>query len=190
MRGASFVAKPGDRLTLRGSEDFWGALSKSGGFYQDTLIAQTDSLETNRNREMISIHRSMHRYRTGEFPDSVRKYSNLYRAPAPVELEKKRNYLKDSVNNSKYAAFSYLYSLYDVTYSELENRLNRFELRVRSSYMGQQLERMLAILKNIEVGNTPSDFTVTDMQGETVRLSDYRGKYTLIYHWGLCSGTI
>ncbi|MCD8167073.1 MAG: peroxiredoxin family protein [Bacteroides sp.] len=190
MRGASFVAKPGDRLTFRGSEDLWGALSKSGGFYQDTLIAQTDSLETNRNREQIEIYRNMHRYRTDGFPDSVRKYSDLYRAPVPVELEEKRRYLKDSVNNSEYAAFSYLYSLYDVTYSQLEDRLARFDPRVRASYMGQQLERMLAILKNIEVGHTPADFTVTDIEGETIRLSDYRGKYTLIYHWGLCPGII
>jgi hypothetical protein len=49
---------------------------------------------------------------------------------------------------------------------------------------------MLSILKNIEPGNTPSDFTLTDVEGKSFKLSDYRGKYTLIYHWGLCPGTI
>lgn len=49
---------------------------------------------------------------------------------------------------------------------------------------------MLKVKENIEPGNMPPDFTVTDNNGNKVSLSDYRGKYLLIYHWGLCPGTI
>ena len=49
---------------------------------------------------------------------------------------------------------------------------------------------MLQVKANIEPGNTPSPFTVTATDGKQVSLSDYRGKYLLLYHWGLCPGTI
>ena len=44
-------------------------------------------------------------------------------------------------------------------------------------------------MKNIEVGFAPAEFTVTDKDDRKVSLSDYKGKYVLIYHWGLCPGT-
>ena len=47
----------------------------------------------------------------------------------------------------------------------------------------------MLVLKNIEVGFAPAKFTVTDKDGRKVSLSDYKGKYVLIYHWGLCPGT-
>ena len=40
------------------------------------------------------------------------------------------------------------------------------------------------------MGNQPTDFSVTNNQGKQIKLSDYRGKYVLIYYWSLCPGTI
>ena len=72
---------------------------------------------------------------------------------------------------------------------DVKERLAQFTPEVQNSYFGQILDKQLLVLKNIEVGFAPAKFTVTDKDGRKVSLSDYKGKYVLIYHWGLCPGT-
>ena len=71
----------------------------------------------------------------------------------------------------------------------MKERLAQFTPEVQNSYFGQILDKQLLVLKNIEVGFAPAEFTVTDKDDRKVSLSDYKGKYVLIYHWGLCPGT-
>ena len=75
-------------------------------------------------------------------------------------------------------------------HKEFKERFERFTPEVKNSTTGQSLAYMLKVKANIEPGNTPSAFTVTDKDGNQVSLSDYKGKYLLLYHWGVCPGTI
>ena len=79
--------------------------------------------------------------------------------------------------------------VFDATYKDVKERLAQFTPEVQNSYFGQILDKQLLVLKNIEVGFAPAEFTVTDKDDRKVSLSDYKGKYVLIYHWGLCPGT-
>ena len=79
--------------------------------------------------------------------------------------------------------------VFDATYKDVKERLAQFTPEVQNSYFGQILDKQLLVLKNIEVGFAPAEFTVTDKDGRKVSLSDYKGKYVLIYHWGLCPST-
>ena len=80
--------------------------------------------------------------------------------------------------------------LYNTSNKEFKERFERFTPEVKNSTTGQSLAYMLKVKANIEPGNTPSAFTVTDKDGNQVSLSDYKGKYLLLYHWGVCPGTI
>lgn len=191
IRGAEIVARAGDDIKLKGAVDYLGALRHSGGFYDDSLVSRFDSLTSLSNSEMIDIFSQIMRYRDEKQEDSVAKYGqmyNEYRCPAGLKVF--RDSLALKVNDTEYAAFMYATQcIFDATYTDLKERLAQFAPEVRDSYFGQILEKQLGVLKNIEVGFVPAGFVVTDRDGKKVSLSDYKGKYLLIYHWGLCPGT-
>src|SRR5699024_12200116 len=88
-------------------------------------------------------------------------------------------------SDMEYAAFMYASAfVFDATYKDVKERLAQFTPEVQNSYFGQILDKQLLVLKNIEVGFAPAEFTVTDKDDRKVSLSDYKGKYVLIYHWG------
>lgn len=191
IRGSSTVACVGDDICLKGSLSYLGAARHSGGFYDNPLVAEYDSLSSASDVEMIDIFDQAMKYRDAKQADSAAKYVQMYNEyRQPAALKQYRDSLALKVHDSEYAAFMYAYGfLFDATYEELQERLAQFTPEVRSSYFGQILDKQLAVLKNIEVGFPPAEFTVTDKDGKTVSLSSYKGKYLLIYHWGLCPGT-
>lgn len=49
---------------------------------------------------------------------------------------------------------------------------------------------MLSRLEAIAVGRQAPDFTLSLTDGTTVSKDDFKGKYLLIYHWGMCPGSM
>lgn len=189
--GAEIIARVGDDITLKGSLDYIGATRHYGGLYADSLVAEIDSLTSVSNSEMIDIYNQILRYQDLKQNDSVAKYSKEYQKYRhPKALKTLRDSLALKVNDSEYSAFIYASRfMLDANYEEVKERFERFSQKVRNSYFGQIIGTQLKVLKNIEVGSYPADFSVVDKEGKEISLSDYRGKYLLIYHWGLCPGT-
>lgn len=189
--GEPLLVQPDVSIELEGTIHTIGALDKKGGFYNDSLVARLDSFTNAFYRAIIQTYdKRMKAYEANQ-TDSMDLFTQQLNDMEPSNEQRElENYIANEVNDSEYAAYLYLIRLYDVTCTQLEERFNRFTPEVKASYMGQQLSNMLRILKNIEPGNTPSEFTVRDMEGVQHSLSDYRGKYLLIYNWGMCPGTI
>lgn len=190
IRREEIFARINDHIMLKGSLEYLGALRHSGGSYDDEAVKSLDSLTSISDKEMIDIYRKVFQYREEEKTDSASKYAQMYNTyQSPKEMKTYRDSLTYRINDTEYAAFMYVRNLFDKTYSQLKERLELFTPEVRQSSFGQILDKQLTILKNIEVGESPKNFTLTDNNGQQVSLSDYRGKYVLIYHWGLCPGT-
>lgn len=191
IRGAEIIARVGDDIKLKGSLDYLGAVRHSGGFYDNSLVARYDSLTASSNTEMIDIFSQILKYQDTKQNDSVAKYGQMYNEyHRPLMLKTVRDSLALKVNDMEYAAFMYASAfVFDATYKDVKERLAQFTPEVQNSYFGQILDKQLLVLKNIEVGFAPAEFTVTDKDDRKVSLSDYKGKYVLIYHWGLCPGT-
>lgn len=190
IRGEEIFARINDHITLKGTIEYLGALRHSGGSYDDVVVKSLDSLTSISDKELIDIYRQILKYQKEEQRDSVNKYGQMYNThESPSGMKMYHDSLAYKTNDTEYAALMYLRRLFDKTYPQLKERFEQFTPEIRSSYFGRILEEQLAILKNIEVGESPKDFTLTDKDGNKVSLSDYKGKYTLIYHWGLCPGT-
>ena len=56
--------------------------------------------------------------------------------------------------------------------------------RVKQSEFGKSIYEYLTLTKDIKVGDKFADFTLPDINGKDVSLSDYKNKYVLLDFWG------
>ncbi len=55
--------------------------------------------------------------------------------------------------------------------------------KLQQSGSGQRVEYYLRLSNNVQIGHTYLDFTQKDLAGQDVRVSDFKGKYTLLEFW-------
>lgn len=60
---------------------------------------------------------------------------------------------------------------------------NKFSQEVQNSYFGKMIKTELDKLKGGSPGSKASAFTTVDINGKTISLSDFKGKYVLIDFW-------
>lgn len=185
---AEIIARPGDNIEIHGSIDYLKCARLKGGIYDDTAVAryldttrEMDSLETFYERKIACFSES------GQSDSAFSYIERFQHMKRPKAYKEMRDSLTNLADN-EYAAYLYLRLTHRKSPEELQERLNRFSPATRESYLGKRLESMLPILTNISEGNKPKDFTLTDKNGNSVSLSDYRGKYLLLFYYGVCGG--
>lgn len=182
------IARPGDNIEIHGSIDYLKCARLKGGIYDDTAVAryldttrEMDSLETFYERKIACFSES------GQSDSAFSYIERFQHMKHPKAYKEMRDSLTNLADN-EYAAYLYLRLTHRKSPEELQERLNRFSPATRESYLGKSLESMLPILTNISEGNKPKDFTLTDKNENSVSLSDYRGKYLLLFYYGVCGG--
>src|SRR3569833_555199 len=55
--------------------------------------------------------------------------------------------------------------------------------RLKNSYEGKADRQRIQLAKTFDVGTPAPDFTATTVDGNLVKLSDFRGKYVLVDFW-------
>lgn len=182
------IARPGDNIEIHGSIDYLKCARLKGGLYDDTAVVryldttrETDSLETFYERKIAFFSAS------GQSDSTFSYIERFQHMKHPKAYKEMRDSLTNLADN-EYAAYLYLRLTHRKSPEELQERLNRFSPATRESYLGKRLESILPILTNISEGNKPKDFTLTDKNGNSVSLSDYRGKYLLLFYYGVCGG--
>lgn len=185
---AEIIARPGDNIEIHGSIDYLKCARLKGGLYDNTAVAryldtarEMDSLETFYERKIACFSES------GQSDSALSYIERFQHMKRPKAYKEMRDSLTNLADN-EYAAYLYLRLTHRKSPEELQERLNRFSPATRESYLGKRLESMLPILNNISEGNKPKDFTLTDKNGNSVSLSDYRGKYLLLFYYGVCGG--
>lgn len=194
-RGIAIFAHPGDKLYIKGDIEHFNTIHPKGGMYDDPRLQRLfyleDSTYTARNilyRKAIYFRKMLNTPEAN--PDSAQYYVEAFNTYRTTELRQEEKRIAESIDDSEYAAMIYLERLSDISYPDFKERFEHFSPEIQASTTGKILEQMLRVKANIEPGNTPTTFTVTAIDSSRVSLSDYRGKYLLIYNWGLCPGTI
>jgi cytochrome oxidase Cu insertion factor (SCO1/SenC/PrrC family) len=60
----------------------------------------------------------------------------------------------------------------------------------RNSYLGKILKQEIDKLAALQPGKDAPNFHLTAIDGREISLKDCAGSYVLIYHWGLCPGSL
>jgi hypothetical protein len=80
-----------------------------------------------------------------------------------------------------------------ITYTppaELEAYYERMNESARKSYYGMMLKQETDNMAMLAPGNDAPDFQLRAMDGRRLSLADYSGCYVLLYHFGLCPGSL
>ncbi|TCD02761.1 TlpA disulfide reductase family protein [Pedobacter psychroterrae] len=85
--------------------------------------------------------------------------------------------------NSYFAMYSLSEANYGAKSEVILSVFNKMSEALRLSYNGQSLYKMLSADKVTALGATAPNFTQKDVDGKSVSLSDYKGKYVLVEFW-------
>lgn len=114
-------------------------------------------------------------------------------------LEEKRSALRERTeeetilfvkeNPDSYAALYTLSGLRNsMTLEEYIVIFNRINVQLQQTTLGKQIAQQIQIALASAVGAAAPDFKKKDKEGNTVQLSDYKGKYLLLDFWGSWCG--
>ncbi|MBE9601581.1 TlpA disulfide reductase family protein [Pedobacter sp. MC2016-24] len=87
-------------------------------------------------------------------------------------------------NPNSYLSADLLFDLSSKSKGEMISELYKLlGAKVKESYAGKQVLRYLGAIKNAALGESVSDFELKDEEGNSIRFSDFKGKYVLIDFW-------
>lgn len=112
--------------------------------------------------------------------DSLSKEMEKYNS-ASIEISKK---FYDRFPNSYVTLYDLKNNLLEFTYDELNRYYNRISNdNVKNSFAGQELKKGIEKLVTVIPGKKAPLFSAMEMKGDTLKLSDYLGKYVLLDFW-------
>jgi len=122
----------------------------------------------------------------------IDKFNNFYsiREKEYKKLEEMRNQFYDDFPSSEYTAFNNLQSARAIPFAESLEKYNKMSEAAQNDYLGKLYKNIIDRLAVFEAGNDAPDFHLKTITGKEISLEDFRGKYVLIYHWGLCPGSL
>lgn len=172
--------EPGTKLEINMDNARWPELQWKGGAWNNDLMklyAKTLPLEY----EAFALLHKL--YAPGVTENE--KAALGERRMALVEKVKEEKIVFIKGNPSSYAAMYLLSGMRnDFTLEDYAATFTSFDQKLREMPLGKELQKTIDIALRTEVGAIAPNFEKMDKDGNTVRLSDYRGKYVLLDFWG------
>jgi cytochrome oxidase Cu insertion factor (SCO1/SenC/PrrC family) len=159
----SMVVRPNDALQLRADSPDLAAVTIGGGFYRDPSVKR--------------------------FFDQEQAHRRSGAKTRPQELVDLKKRLMNEVNDSEYAVYLYLDNIGEVDYDALAARYAALDADIKVSDMGREMEKIVHAWSSLQPDAEAPDFAVIDTEGKPVSLTDYKGKYLLLFCWESCGTT-
>lgn len=194
--GKTLIVTGDDQIRMTGTADDIYYCTLSGGIYDDPLLAAylllEDSVGRVRGGYLRESMEAMERKDTTAGEEWGRKFNLFYENNPGIErMRAARKAYRDANPHGtldrlvdQIAALSYTPT------EEAEADYKTLSPELKESYYGQVYAAEMAAMKRLAKGKPAPDFSLVSAEGETLTRDDYKGDYLLIYHWGLCPGSI
>ena len=103
------------------------------------------------------------------------------------EYEIRKNYIRQHPA-SPISARELLMYVNNKTLDECKPMYEALDATVKASLQGQELTRRMELLSKIKTGNKALPFAQTSVDGQTITLDTYKGKYVLLEFWASWCG--
>lgn len=196
--GKIFIVAGGDNISMSGTRDDIYYCTLGGGIYDDPLLSRalqlSDSISLVRTSFLRKSQEAQARNDTVEAIRYVDLFNNFGRTGSDSGFDR----LKEAREAYKAAhpggsLYLLVESLKRIRYTPLEESRAFYDSltpELKSGGFGQKYNSELAVMESLADGRPAPDFTVTAVDGSKISLGDFKGKYLLIYHWGMCPGSM
>ena len=194
-RGKDLLIKDGSTRMI-GTADQIYYCSLEGDLYDNEALREALRLEISLGKERGGLMRIIEEARETGDTIKVKEYSDKFNA---FQFEHQEDFQKLSqLKNEFYEKFpssdhTVLDALQGVNSSPFEVSQSKYEKMnndAQNSYFGKILKQEIDKSAALQPGNDAPDFRLTAIDGKEITLGDCAGSYVLIYHWGMCPGSI
>ncbi|TCC98520.1 TlpA disulfide reductase family protein [Pedobacter hiemivivus] len=177
-----FFVQNGDRLTVKGVASEMDMALCTGSKYNDEL------------NQLKAMERPEQRYLMNEFKKMAESGEQSTETPPGITAAQKlllENRIAFIKNHPEFLASALTLAL-DVqntmTDEELAALYQKLTPAVKNSQYGRMIQERFAETKKFGEGAVAIPFTKKDLNGKTVSLSDFKGKYVILDFWGSWCG--
>ena len=196
--GLSLIITNGDSISIPGTVDEIYYCIPRGGIYEDSLL--TEALLLDRSLGMIRSNYLREAEMARSQNDSIRaeQYTRLFnefgKKSSDPRFDKARQareaYATAHPSGSPYLIIE---ALQTISYEPIQKSKDLYGIwspELKESYYGRLYAKLLSDMERLAEGQPTPAFTATAIDGIKVTQSDFNGRYLLIYHWGLCPGSV
>ncbi|MBR4402206.1 MAG: TlpA family protein disulfide reductase [Flavobacteriales bacterium] len=176
--GLNIYVEAGNTIKINGSVNTFAQNSLSGGIYDNAVIEKIRTQEALQAKHYADYRKAM-----GEKNDAAAKEaSDAYDAVEETITTLEYEYVKQNPA-SVYSAVLLSQNLRgDI--NVIEPLYNALSAEVKESQVGKTVGERIPVIKAIQVGKPAPDFTLNDINGEKITLSQFKGRWVLLDFWG------
>jgi len=194
-RGLTMLIKDGATRII-GTADQIYYCQLEDGLYDNEVLQKALQLDISLGKERGNLMRLLKESRIAK--DTIKENEYIDKLNS-LQSDRQDDYRKLSqLNNEFHEKFpssehTIVYFLERVNSAPFATSLSKYEKmdkEAQDSYFGRILKQEIDKIAVLQPGNKAPDFHLTAIDGRKISLSDCIGSYVLIYHWGLCPGSM
>ncbi|MDR2918996.1 MAG: peroxiredoxin family protein [Tannerella sp.] len=186
----------GGEILIQGTAENIYFCQIEGGVYDNVYVQKINSLENKLGIESALYWRLAQEARLSGDTLKYNEFSNKYNTfnqNNRTDREKLSELKDEFMKEEPSSVLNIIDMLQQVNFSpleELESYYTSINKEAQQSYFGLMLKREIDNIVKLAPGNDAPDFTLQTVDGQQASLNDYSGYYLLIYHFGLCPGSL
>lgn len=178
-------------VQLTGSVDQWYYVHATGGIYDhpdmQEILRVTDSAKLIQQKALMLLSEAREANDTAKLAQGsnlIGESNAILRLIDPMENE-----FREKHPELAYSAFLLMYN-YELMedFDKYEEAFNALTPEAQSSPSGSRIRAYISSTKASMVGAVAPEFSLKALDGETVALSSYQGRYVLLDFWGSWCG--
>lgn len=194
--GKPVIVRPGDRIGMTGTTDAIYYSRLSGGIYDEPalscLLEVSDSLGRIRGGYLENARAASERDDTESSREWSEKFNRFYDGNPGVKRKNmlRKAYEAANPHGSLYLLIDQIPMLSHTPTEEARRIYETLSDALKTSHYGRIYADHMEKMERLSEGKPAPDFTLATNGGHSVSKADYKGRYLLLYHWGLCPGSI
>lgn len=194
--GQPVIVTAGDKIGLTGTADeiYYSALS--GGIYDEPQLAEIlivdDSLGRIRGSYLRKASEAWEQKDTVANREWGQRFNLFYQNNPGRDRLRALNKAYEEANpqSTLYLLVELIPSLSYTETAKARKSYDAFSPELKESYYGRLYARQVEAMERLAKGKPAPDFSLVTTDGRTIAKKDFKGNYLLIYHWGMCPGSI